>query len=111
MPVPLSRSRFQQRGFNQAELLARGLAVRLELPLAAGLLRRARETRSQVGLDPSERALNVRNAFAAERGAFAGEAILLVDDLYTTGATLAACARAALASGADRVFGLTVGRA
>jgi len=111
VPVPLSRNRFQQRGFNQAELLARGLAVRLELPLAAGLLRRARETRSQVGLDPSERAQNVRDAFAAERGAFAGEAVLLVDDLYTTGATLAACARAALTNGAGRVFGLTVGRA
>lgn len=111
VPVPLSSSRFQKRGFNQAELLARGLAGRLELPLAAGLLRRARETRSQVGLDPSERALNVRDAFAAERGAFAGESILLVDDLFTTGATLAACARAALANGAGRVTGLTVGRA
>jgi len=111
VPVPLSQSRFQQRGFNQAELLARGLAVRLELPLAAGLLRRARETRTQVGLDPRERALNVQDAFEAEAGAFAGEAILLVDDLFTTGATLAACTLAARANGAGRVFGLTVGRA
>jgi len=111
VPVPLSRSRSQQRGFNQAELLARELSVRLNLPLAAGRLRRTRETRSQVGLDPRERALNVQGAFAAERAAFSEEAVLLIDDLYTTGATLAACARAALADGASRVYGLTVGRA
>jgi ComF family protein len=111
VPVPLSRSRFQQRGFNQAELLARELAERLELPMAASQLRRVRETRSQVGLDPSERSLNVKGAFAAERGVFAGEAVLLVDDLYTTGATLAACAQAVLADGGGPVWGLTVGRA
>ena len=111
VPVPLSRSRFQQRGFNQAELLARALAARLDLPLAAAQLNRVRETRSQVGLDPRERSLNVRGAFAAEPGAFAEQAVLLVDDLYTTGATLGACARAVLAGGGGRVFGLTVGRA
>ena len=111
VPVPLSRSRFQQRGFNQAELLAHELAERLELPMAASQLRRVRETRSQVGLDPSERSLNVKGAFAAERGVFAGEAVLLVDDLCTTGATLAACAQAVLADGGGPVWGLTVGRA
>lgn len=111
VPVPLSRSRLKQRGFNQSELLANELAKRLGLPLGEGRLRRVKETRSQVGLDPSERRLNVKNAFQAEPGAFSGMSVLLVDDLYTTGATLSACARAIRRAGTDRVWGITVGRA
>jgi ComF family protein len=109
-PVPLSAARYQQRGFNQAELLARALAARLSLPVERGL-RRLWDTRSQVGLDPAERTANVRNAFGADPGAFTGQVVLIVDDLYTTGATIAACARAILAAGAVRAVGLTVGRA
>ena len=111
VPVPLSRTRQQQRGFNQAELLAAELASRLRLPLGADRLRRVIETRSQVGLNPTERRLNVKGAFQSEPGAFSETSVLLVDDLCTTGATLSACAKAIRGAGTDRVWGITVGRA
>jgi ComF family protein len=109
--VPLAASRLRQRGYNQAGLIATALSKKAELPYHPGALRRIRETPSQVGLDPAERWLNVSGAFEACSQSEQEHVVLLVDDLYTTGATLAACASALLEGGARQVFGLTVARA
>lgn len=104
VPVPLHPARFAVRGFNQAARLARPVARRLEAPLEAGLLVRLRDTPPQTARDASARRRNVRRAFAVRRpAAFAGQAVLLVDDVVTTGATAAACAAALLAAGARQV--------
>jgi ComF family protein len=109
--VPLSVSRLRQRGYNQAALIASTLARMLELPYDGRALRRIRETPSQVGLDPTERWHNVSGAFKSYLSNGSSQAVLLVDDLFTTGATMAACASALEASGVERIVGLTVARA
>lgn len=111
VPVPLSRQRLKRRGYNQAHLLALALKDRLQLPVLANGLRRVLDTHSQVGLLPAERRRNVADAFRAEDRLWAGQRVVLVDDLYTTGATLAACATALQRAGAEQVFALTVARA
>ena len=101
VPLPLAPARQRQRGFNQAQLVAHALARELALPLAAALLR-TRAGPPQAALPWQARLGNVRGAFAA-RGRLDGLAVVLVDDVMTTGATLAAAAAAALAAGARRV--------
>ncbi len=107
-PIPLHGGRRRRRGFNQSELIARGVARALWLPLRADLLRRARSTGPQTALGRDRRASNVAGAFAAGETPPAG--VLLVDDVSTTGATLAAAARALLDGGARRVYALAVAR-
>ena len=111
VPIPLGRERQKRRGYNQAHLLALALKDRLQLPVEANRLRRVLDTPSQVGLMPSERRENVRNAFRAEPGPWPGSGVVLIDDLFTTGATLAACATTLLQAGAEQVFALSVARA
>jgi ComF family protein len=111
MPVPLSAERLRERGYNQAALLARGLADLAGLPFQSSGLRRIRHAHSQVGLPAEARRANVRGAFAADRRLVAGRRFILVDDICTTGATLAACAEALDEAGAAAVWGLTLGRA
>jgi ComF family protein len=107
VPVPLYWRRRLQRGFNQSELLARGLSRRTGIPVA-GALRRLRPTPAQAGLSNSARRQNVSQAFRA--GSVQGKRILLIDDVMTTGATAAACALALKQAGARRVALLTVAR-
>jgi ComF family protein len=111
VPVPLAPARLAARGYNQAALLARAYAELRGLRLATDGVRRVRYTDSQVGLSIRQRHLNVAGAFAAERSVVAGESIILIDDVCTTGATLDACAAALLAAGAAPVWGLTLVRA
>ncbi|MFQ5922967.1 MAG: double zinc ribbon domain-containing protein [Anaerolineales bacterium] len=111
VPVPLGKHKMQQRGFNQAALLAEAFGSRAGLPVDSSCLKRVKDTRSQVGLDPHERWHNVRQAFRAETPSFESANVLVVDDLFTTGATLSACATAIRATGAHSVIGLTVARA
>jgi ComF family protein len=108
VPVPLHRRRLAERGFNQAVVIARPLARALGVPLVVGRLVRVRPTRPQVGLDAEARERNVRGAFRVRR-AVSGR-VLLVDDVWTTGATLAEAARVLVDGGAD-VRTLTLARA
>ena len=107
-PVPLHASRTSSRGYNQAERLAAALSGRVGLPCFPDALLRERNTRSQVGLSRAERQANVAGAFIGVPDLLHDRSLLLVDDVYTTGATLRACARAALDAGATHVYGLTV---
>lgn len=111
VPVPLGAKRQRQRGYNQAELLGRALARSMRRPLVPRAAVRVRETASQVGLDPVQRKANVAGAFRGDPDLVRGHSILLVDDVQTTGATLATCAEALLLAGAEGVVGATVARA
>lgn len=109
--VPLHRVRRRERGFNQSELLARGLARVLGRPLLRTCLVRTRATGSQTNLTARERATNVRNAFRTRWGfRLGGRRILLVDDVMTTGATVSDCARALKEGGAAKVVVVTIAR-
>jgi ComF family protein len=108
VPVPLHIDRQQQRGYNQAALLASAVSEVTGIPMLSQALERQIDTRSQVGLNAEERQANVQDAFRARPDLIAHQTILLIDDVYTTGATLEACAQAALEAGASAVYGLTV---
>jgi ComF family protein len=112
-PVPLHRWRLLRRRYNQAALLALALGRIVGKPCVPDLLARVKPTRSQGGLGRAGRAENVRAAFAVRpkrRDAMQGKRVLLVDDVYTTGATATACARALLRAGAGAVDVLTLAR-
>ena len=111
-PVPLHWRRKWRRGFNQSDLLARGISARTGIPVVRAL-RRIRATSIQAGLSRTARRHNVASAFAASRGAgqLQGKHVLLIDDVMTTGSTAAACALALKRAGAGRVALLTVARA
>ena len=112
VPVPLHRDRERERGYNQADLIAKPLARKLGLPRQAVLLMRTRPRPDKQVLSLEERWESVRGAFATRPGSQVDKLrVLLVDDVMTTGATLDACARALLAAGAKSVLGLTVARA
>jgi len=109
-PVPLHSSRLRERGFNQSELLAEEVAAALDKPLKA-LLERTRPTLPQVDLPVESRRANVRDAFAPRlQEVIAGQRVLLVDDLFTTGATLSECARALRRADAAEVTVFTLAR-
>jgi ComF family protein len=111
VPVPLHPRKHSERGFNQSELLADALARRAGLALAATALVRRTDTPPQTGLSAAARRKNVAGAFAVRRRSqVVGRIVVLVDDVTTTGATAAACARALRASGAAAVRLLTAAR-
>jgi ComF family protein len=104
VPVPLHPRRLRQRGFSPAGLLARAVARQAGLPCNPVALRRLRDTPSQTGLDRRARRRNVRGAF--EPRCAVPARVWLVDDVATTGATLAECARALRRAGAEQVLGV-----
>ena len=113
-PVPLGRARRRQRGYNQAELLAAAFARQTGRACRPELLRRTRATSSQTALHPAERRANVAGAFGVPpplEPDLQGEHVLLVDDVWTTGATALACSAALRAAGARVVSVLTLARA
>jgi ComF family protein len=113
VPVPLHRARFLSRRFNQSAELARAVARGAGLSYAPEALIRKRRTRQQVGLGAREREANVRGAFHVPDAALPhvkSRRILLVDDVYTTGATVAAAARILKRAGAGQVDVLTFAR-
>jgi len=114
LPVPLSDVRQRQRGFNQAELLAKSVARRRGWPLLTRVLVRGRHTRRQARLSPRERLSNVRGAFRVlprRRREVEDTHLLLVDDVLTTAATAQECVRALCVAGARAVSVLTFARA
>lgn len=114
IPMPLSAQRLRERGYNQAEVLARALAPHWQVPVWRDVLRRERHTRSQVRLTPSQRTSNVSGAFAVpdhRRAMLRGQHVVLVDDVVTTAATLNAAAQALLEGGARIISCVTFGRA
>ena len=112
VPVPLDAARLRDRGYNQAELIARPLARILGIPFRSYLLVRTKPRPDKVRLTRRERWETVRGAYATHKSAQVDKLrVLLVDDVFTTGATLDACSRALRQAGALRVVGLTVARA
>jgi ComF family protein len=114
IPVPLSHTRQRERGYNQAELLARALGAHWRLPVWTDAVDRVRNTVSQVRLTPSDRAANVAQAFASASsaaGRLKGAHVVLVDDVVTTAATLNATAHTLIERGVRIVSYVTFGRA
>jgi ComF family protein len=119
IPVPMHPLKQRKRGYNHAELLARAAIAEMRrrhpqyaLRLQTGLLKRVRVTVSQAGLTNHQRRQNLRGAFFAPRpGSLAGKHVLLIDDIYTTGATARACSRVLRNAGAASVRVATVARA
>ena len=109
IPIPLGGNRLRERGYNQSERIAAALGSRVQLSVRCDLLQRVRETRTQTALTPEARHANVSGAFRA--GPVKGLELVLVDDVFTTGATLAAAAAALVGSGAARVEAVTFARA
>jgi ComF family protein len=110
VPVPGSLARRKKRGYNQASLLAFPVALSIGLAYRPNALIKVRDTRTQVGLSPSERRQNVAKAFLGRKELIAGKRVLVVDDVTTSGATMEACAAALLDQGASQVYGLTLAR-
>jgi len=107
LPIPLHAHRKRKRGYNQADMIAKGFSKLLDLPVQSSMLKRTRNTISQTGLNRLQRAENVKDAFVCQRDA-AGMSFLLVDDVVTTGATLISAAAALKSAGVKRIGILVV---
>ncbi len=104
VPIPLHAVRRRERGFNQAELIARELSALIGTPVSRDALVRHRATPTQTGLGREARLVNVEGAFRARSALVSGKRVLVLDDVVTTGATMLAAARALSAAGAQRVL-------
>jgi ComF family protein len=112
MPVPLHAGRLKERGFNQALLLAHQMCEAHHIPLSCDNLYRTRPTRPQVELSGAERIRNVAGAFALRRPEeVANRRLVLVDDVFTTGATMNECSEVLKRAGAAQVTAFTLARA
>ena len=108
IPVPCSAKRIRKRGYNQAALLARRLSGKTGIPASEGLLIRSRDTRAMRGMTAAERQINLKRTFHVYGNGVRLKSIMLIDDIYTTGATIDACAGALLEAGAEEVSFLTL---
>lgn len=105
LPVPMYLKKQRKRGFNQAELLAKEMEKGIQIPVLSGVLTRERDTIAQNGLDAKERRENVKDAFLIKDASLIeGKNILLIDDIFTTGATINQCAKACKEAGAEKVY-------
>jgi ComF family protein len=111
IPVPLHIKRLRQRGFNQSLILARALAKKKQIPVNFSLLKRNKFTETQTGLNKAERNKNIKGAFeVSDKKKIVGKNVILVDDVYTTGATINECAKILTKAGAQKVTVLTLAR-
>lgn len=113
VPVPIHKSKYRERGYNQAEIIAKGIGRELNLPVFSHLLIRDRKTMPQKQLSDKERLKNLRDAFVLnEKLAYDYpdelKQLLLVDDIYTTGSTIEACTNVLMRHGVDRVYFITL---
>lgn len=108
VPVPLSPERYRKRGYNQAALLARGIGRECGVPVCEGLLRRTRSTEAMRGKSRADRIRNLKNAFIADLSDVKSSMYVLVDDIYTTGSTVDACAGELMRAGAAGVYFITL---
>ncbi len=104
IPVPLHAARYRKRGYNQAALVAEEIGKMLKIPVEEKLLTRTVNTAPQKELNDKERTKNTKNAFQATHNIVKYKRVLLVDDIYTTGATLDACSDALTNAGAAQVY-------
>ena len=125
VPIPLHRSREQKRGYNQASLLAKDLAAKNKLSVSCNLLKRVKNTKPQFGLNKQDRLTNIDGAFALGKvhalehlhaleylqAELHGKSIILIDDVFTSGATLTLCAKLLTAGGASNVAAIAAARA
>ena len=111
IPVPLHVKRLRERGFNQSLFLARPLGEKQHIPVNFSLLKRHKFTLTQTSSNKKERKQNIKGAFeVSDKKKIAGKNILLIDDVYTTGATVNECAKTLMKSGAKKVSALTLAR-
>lgn len=104
VPVPLYKKRHKKRGFNQAELISQVLGSYLNLPVYGNLVSRIKNTKPQKELNDKERQKNLKNAFKISKNSVELKRVIIVDDIYTTGATVDAVAMHLLNAGAERVY-------
>ena len=107
-PIPLSKKRMRQRGFNQAELVARHVGRELGIPVYPGLLLRVRDTKAQKELNDEERKNNLKRAFKTSINKVQLDHILLIDDIYTTGSTMDEAAGELRQAGARKIYCLSI---
>jgi ComF family protein len=111
IPVPLNKKRFLERGFNQAELLAKIFAEHFNYLLMTDLIERSRNTPHQIGLNKERRLTNVQGAFRISPAKFIqNKNIILIDDVVTTGSTLEEMAKVLKENGASKVYGFSVAK-
>jgi ComF family protein len=111
IPVPLHIKRLRQRGFNQSIILAHALAKKWQISVNFSLLRRKKFTLTQTGLHKAERKQNIKGAFeVSDKKNISGKNVILVDDVYTTGATINECAKTLIKAGAQKITVLTLAR-
>jgi ComF family protein len=108
VPVPMYPRKERRRGYNQAKLFAKALALRLDLPYEPSLVRRVRDTRPQKELSVSERKNNLKNAFQVVENVVKYKCVLLVDDIYTTGCTAETIAGELQRMGVEKIYVLSV---
>lgn len=110
VPVPLHRARLRERGYNQSELISRGVAKGLGVPIVRDILIRTRYTETQTRLDLARRAVNVRGAFSIKKNyldVISGKSYLIIDDVITTGATIRECGKLLKSYGASNVYAVS----
>lgn len=111
VPIPLSKKKIKNRGYNQSEEIGKELSKAINIPLITNVLVKIKETQSQINLSGLERAENVKDSFAIKNPEeISGKKIFLLDDVYTTGSTMEECAKQLILSGAKEVFGITIAR-
>ena len=108
IPVPIHKARMRKRGYNQAELIGRALAKKINIPLDVNVLFRDKKTEPQKKLSKEIRIKNLENAFKVSTNVVRYNKIILVDDIYTTGATINACARVLKQAGVQEVYFISI---
>jgi ComF family protein len=111
IPAPLSKKRLRERGFNQAELIARVFAESFNIPLLPSALSKTKDTRPQMKLSREERKKNLSGCFEARKDYVEGKHIILIDDVSTSGTTLTELARTLKRAGAKKIIGLVIAKA